>query len=196
MEILTITGGSLYTNCYMAWGDTEGCFLVDPGFQADQILDQVRARGKKVEAILLTHGHFDHIGGVKEIAAQTGCKVYIHEADLALPSQLTMGTLPYTDHYADGDTLELAGLKVQVVHTPGHTPGGVCLLCGNAIFSGDTLFAGTCGRTDLPGGDYKIMLQSLSRLAALTEDYRVLPGHGEDSLLSYERRSNPYMQGA
>ena len=196
MEIMTITGGSLYTNCYMAWGEGDGCFLVDPGFQADPILEQVRAKGKKVEAVLLTHGHFDHITGARQIAEETGCKVYIHKADLALPSQLTMGTLPYTDHYDEGDTLKLAGLQVQVLHTPGHTPGGVCLLCGSAMFSGDTLFAGTCGRTDLPGGDYKQMLASLARLATLEEEYRVLPGHGEDSLLSYEKRSNPYMQGA
>ena len=92
--------------------------------------------------------------------------------------------------------LEIAGLKVQVLHTPGHTPGGVCLLCGSAMFSGDTLFAGTCGRTDLPGGSYKQILASLARLAALESEYRVLPGHGEDSLLSIEKRSNPYMQGA
>lgn len=196
MEILKITGGSLYTNCYMAWGEGDRCVLVDPGFEAAQILDCVRSKGKQVEAILLTHGHFDHVGGVKEIAEQTGCSVYIHEADLTLPSRLTVGTVPATDYYADGDVLSLAGLRLQVLHTPGHTPGGVCLLCGGCMFSGDTLFAGTCGRTDLPGGDYKQMLRSLGRLAALEGEYRVLPGHGEDSLLSVEKGSNPYMQGA
>ncbi|MBO5318011.1 MAG: MBL fold metallo-hydrolase [Oscillospiraceae bacterium] len=195
MKIFTIPGGSLYTNCYMVWQE-EGnkCILIDPGFDAEQILEQVRSRGKEVEAVLLTHGHFDHVGGVKDIAAETGCKVYIHKADLALPNRLTLGTVPCTHHYEDGDTLVLAGLTLKVLHTPGHTPGGVCLLCENAMFSGDTLFAGTCGRTDLPGSDHRKMWDSLARLAALEEDYLVLPGHGESSTLSVEKRSNPYLQ--
>lgn len=197
MEITTIQGGSLHTNCYLVSGETDGsCVLIDPGFQAEQILEQVRSKGKTVAAILLTHAHFDHISGARDIAEQTGCKVYLHEADRSLPSQLTLSTLPPTENYGEGDVLSLAGLTFRVLHTPGHTPGGVCLLCGDAMFSGDTLFAGTCGRTDLPGGNYKDMLQSLSRLAALEGDWRVLPGHGGDSTLSYERRSNPYLQGS
>jgi len=196
MEVLTITGGSLYTNCYMAWGEGDKCVLIDPGFDGNQILEQVRARGKQVEAILLTHGHFDHVGGVKAIAQETGCKVYIHKLDMELPQRMTLGTVPYTDNYGEGDALNLAGLSIQVLHTPGHTPGGVCLLCENIMFSGDTLFAGTCGRTDLPGSSYKDMWVSLARLAALEQDYRVLPGHGEDSLLSFEKNTNPYLQGA
>ena len=194
-NILTIQGGSLYTNCYMVWGDdADTCVLIDPGFQAEQILEQVRLRGKKVEAILLTHGHFDHLGGVKGIAAETGCKIYLHEADLSLPSQLTLGTIPYTDSYEEGDTLLLAGVTFQVLHTPGHTPGSVCLICEDCLFAGDTLFACSCGRTDLPGGDHRAMRRSLARLAALEEDYKVLSGHGEDSRLSLEKRLNPYLQ--
>ena len=196
MQVLTITGGSLYTNCYMAWGEGDKCILIDPGFDGSQILEQVRTRGKQVEAILLTHGHFDHVGGVKAIAQETGCRVYIHKQDMELPQRLTLGTVPYTHNYDEGDVLELAGLSVRVMHTPGHTPGGVCLLCRDVMFSGDTLFAGTCGRTDLPGSSYKDMWASLARLAALEQEYRVLPGHGEDSLLSFEKRTNPYLQGA
>ena len=195
MKIITITGGSLYTNCYMAFAeDSDKCVLVDPGFDAEQILDTVRSHGKTVEAVFLTHGHFDHIGGVKEIARQTGCKVYIHQADLGLPSQLTVGTVPATDHYTEGDTVTAAGLTFAVMHTPGHTPGGVCLLCESAMFAGDTLFAGTCGRTDLPGSSPKQMRESLARLAKLEEDYRVLPGHGIYSTLDMEKRTNPYLQ--
>lgn len=197
MNIITITGGSLYTNCYMAWGEgSDTCILVDPGFEGEQILDAVRSQGKKVEAILLTHGHFDHVGGVKVIAAQTGCKVYIHKADLELPNKLTLGTIPCTDHYDEGDVLQLAGLSLKVMHTPGHTPGGVSLVCEDVIFSGDTLFAGTCGRTDLPGGSYLEISRSLLRLSELEGEYRVLPGHGESSSMDMERRFNPYMQGA
>ena len=195
MKIITITGGSLYTNCYMAFAEnSDTCVLIDPGFDAEQILEKVRAQGKTVEAIFLTHGHFDHIGGVKEIAPQTGCKVYIHEADLGLPSQLTVGTVPATDHYDEGDTVTAAGLTFQVLHTPGHTPGGVCLLCEEAMFAGDTLFAGTCGRTDLPGSSPRQMRESLSRLAKLEKNYRVLPGHGIYSTLDMEKRTNPYLQ--
>ena len=196
MQVLTITGGSLYTNCYMAWGEGDKCVLIDPGFDAQQILEQCRAQGKQVEAVLLTHGHFDHVGGVKGVATETGCKVYIHKADLEIPNRMTLGTVPYTDYYEDGDVLELAGLTLRVLHTPGHTPGSVCLLSGDVMFSGDTLFAGTCGRTDLPGSSPKQMWQSLARLAALEENYQVLPGHGEGSTLSMEKRYNPYLQGA
>ena len=195
MKIITITGGSLYTNCYMAYAeDSDTCVLIDPGFDAEQILEKVRAQGKTLEAVFLTHGHFDHIGGVKDIAAQTGCRVYIHEADLALPSQLTVGTVPATDHYDEGDTVTAAGLTFRVLHTPGHTPGGVCLLCEEAMFAGDTLFAGTCGRTDLPGSSPKQMRESLSRLAKLEGNYRVLPGHGIYSTLDMDKRTNPYLQ--
>ena len=196
MELITITGGSLYTNCYMAWGEnSDTCILVDPGFDAEQILEHVRSHGKQVEAVLLTHGHFDHVGGAKGIAAQTGCKVYIHKNDLELPNKLTLGTVPCTDHYDEGDILHLAGLTLQVLHTPGHTPGGICLVCEDVIFSGDTLFAGTCGRTDLPGGSYAQISQSLTRLSELEGNYHVLPGHGESTNMDLERRCNPYMQG-
>ena len=112
-----------------------------------------------------------------------------------LNPQLTAGAIDYTDTYEEGDTLELAGLTFEVLQTPGHTPGCVCLLCRDCMFSGDTLFAGTCGRTDLPGSDPKKMRQSLARLAGLDQEYQVLPGHGGFSTLSEEKRSNPFLQG-
>ena len=170
--------------------------LIDPGFEPEALLEQVRAQGKHLEAILLTHGHFDHVGGVKQIAADTDCRVYICQEDLALNPMLTAGVLYYTDTYAEGDTLNLAGLTFQVLQTPGHTPGSVCLLCQDVMFSGDTLFAGTCGRTDLPGGSYASIVKSLRRLAQLEGNYQVLPGHGGFSDLEEERRSNPFLQGA
>ena len=194
MELKTFPIGSLQTNCYMAWAEgSEKCILIDPGYEPELLLEQVRRNRKELEAILLTHGHFDHVGGVKQIAAETGCKVYICAEELKQPLRYSDG-LHYTDTVAEGDVLALAGLTLQVLHTPGHTPGCVCYLCGDTLFSGDTLFAGTCGRTDLPGGDFKAIQASLQRLAALEGDLRVLPGHGMASSLDIERRYNPYMQ--
>ena len=195
MEMLAMCVGSFRTNCYMLWQGEE-CVLVDPGFEPEQILEQVLCKGKKVAAILLTHGHFDHVGGVKHIAAETGCPVYIHEADIRLPSRHTDGQIYHTHTYDEGDVLEIAGMTFRVLHTPGHTPGCVCLLCGDVMLSGDTLFAGTCGRTDLmPYGDPGQMRRSLARLKDLEGDYAVFPGHGHSSTLEEERRTNPFMQG-
>ena len=196
MEIRTMALGSYQTNCYMAWADgADSCVVIDPGYEPERVLEEAFHAGKKIESILLTHGHFDHVGGVKKVAAETGCRVYICQEDLALNPRLTDGAIYYTDTYAQGDALTLAGLTFTVHQTPGHTPGSVCLVSSDVIFSGDTLFAGTCGRTDLPGGSGTQMRVSLERLAAMEGNYRVLPGHGEDSTLDMERRSNPFMQG-
>lgn len=195
MEMLAMCLGSYRTNCYMLWENTE-CILVDPGYEAEFVLEQVRCKGKKVAAILLTHGHFDHVGAVKPIVEETGCQVYIHAEDARLPSQHTNGEIYHTHTYADGDVLELAGMTFRVIHTPGHTPGSVCLLCADVMLAGDTLFAGTCGRTDIPPyGNPMQMKRSLTRLKHLEGDYQVFPGHGHHSTLEEERRTNPFMQG-
>ena len=114
--------------------------------------------------------------------------------ELLMPQRFTAGPIYHTDTYGEGDTLSLAGQQLQVIKTPGHTQGSVCLLCEDTLFSGDTLFAGTCGRTDLPGGDYQTILSSLRRLSSLEGDYQVLPGHGRSSTLAQERIENPYLQ--
>ena len=194
MEMLSMCVGSYRTNCYMLW-ENEECVLIDPGFEPEQILEQVLCKGKKVAAILLTHGHFDHVGGVRQLAADTDCNVYLCQQDLSMPQQMTAGPLYYTHTYGEGDTLTLAGITLQVLHTPGHTPGSVCLIAEDALFSGDTLFEGSCGRTDLPGGDTATILASLARLQQLPGDYRVYPGHGSATTLSEERRFNPYLKG-
>lgn len=195
MEIRTFPVGSYQTNCYMAWeAGSDQCIVIDPGFQPEYLLEQLRLLQKAPAAILLTHGHFDHVGGVKAMAAETGCPVYVHEADLCLRPQFTGGDLYYTHTYREGDILDLAGLTLQVLHTPGHTPGSVCLLSQDVLFAGDTLFAGTCGRTDFPYSDPYQMRDSLARLSALEGDYLVLPGHGESSTLDVERRTNPFLQ--
>jgi len=195
MEMLSMCVGSYRTNCYMLW-ENEECVIIDHGFEPEQIMEQVLCKGKKVAAILLTHGHFDHVGGVKHIAAETGCPVYIHESDISLPSRHTNGEIYHTHTYGEGDVVTIAGMTFQVLNTPGHTPGSVCLLCGNVLLAGDTLFAGTCGRTDIPPyGNPMHMKASLARLKALEGDYQVFPGHGHATTLDEERRSNPYMYG-
>ena len=194
MNITVMPVGAYQTNCYMVWGEGDRCVLIDPGSQAAELLAQVQSQGKKLEAILLTHGHFDHVGAVRDLVAETDCKVYICKEETALPEGLTAGKLYYTDAYDEGDTVQAAGLTFRVLRTPGHTPGGVCLLCEDAMFSGDTLFAGSIGRTDFPGGDWDTIRASLNRLAALEADYRVFPGHGEDTTLDFERKTNPYMR--
>ena len=191
MNIQKLTLGLYQTNTYLLANDTEAV-VIDPGYEADTILDALA--GKTLKAILLTHGHFDHVGAVRELVAETGCPVYLHEADLTMPIQMTAGPLYYTNTYAEGDFVEAAGLSFKVLHTPGHTPGSVCLMCENALFSGDTLFWGSCGRTDFPGGSSAEMHASLKRLANLSGDYDVYPGHANATTLSFKRKMNPYMQ--
>ena len=193
METLPL--GAYQTNCYLVWEEgSDSCAVIDPGFEAQTVLLTARRLGKRIEAILLTHGHFDHVGAVKDLAAETGCKVYLCEKDLSMPPMMTAGPLSYTNTYAEGDDFSLAGLSIRVIHTPGHTPGSVCLLVENAMFSGDTLFAGSCGRTDLPGGDWATIQASLKRLAAMEKDYAVYPGHGESTTLAAEKMYNPYLR--
>lgn len=195
LNIHTLAVGPLETNCYIIWGDgSNDCLIIDPGYEPERILSSVKVLGKTVRAILLTHGHFDHVGGVRTIFGETDCDIYLCPEDCKMPETMTAGPLCYTNSYQEGDTLVLAGLTLQVLHTPGHTPGSVCLLCENVMFAGDTLFAGSCGRTDLPNGDWDTLSQSLSRLKNLEEDYTVYPGHGEETRLSLEKTYNPYIR--
>ena len=195
LNIKTLPLGAYQTNCYLVWNESaDTCVVIDPGYQPETVLAEAERLGKKIAAIFLTHGHFDHVGAVRELAAETDCPVYLHEADLSMPPQMTAGPLYYTNLYKEGDFVEAAGLSFKVLHTPGHTPGSVCLMCENAMFSGDTLFWGSCGRTDLPGGNWGVIQKSLKRLASLSGDYDVYPGHGDATRLSFERKYNPYMQ--
>ena len=195
LNIRTLPLGAYQTNCYLVWEEASpSCVVIDPGYEPDAVLNEAKKLGKEIAAILLTHGHFDHVGAVRDLAAETGCPVYLHEADLSMPPQMTAGPLYYTHTYGEGDFVEKAGLSFKVLHTPGHTPGSVCLASENALFSGDTLFWGSCGRTDLPGGSWSTIRVSLKRLATLSGDFDVYPGHGDHTTLSFERKYNPYMQ--
>ena len=194
LKIHTLTLGMYQTNTYIIHEEnSKTCCVIDPGYQASTILEKLNQLGLTLDAILLTHGHFDHVGAVKDLAADTDCRVFLCAEDTALPPMLTAGPLYYTDTYADGTILNIAGLHIRIIHTPGHTPGGVCLLVDDVLFSGDTLFAGGCGRSDL-GGDWSTLVRSLKRLSQIEGYFKVLPGHGESTTLAYEKRYNPYMR--
>ena len=191
LKIHTLVLGLYQVNCYVVHNaDSDRCVVIDPGYHPEKIDAFLREKGLQLEAILLTHGHFDHVGGVKDLAED--CKVYLHPLEHTMPQALTAGKLYATDEYSD--SFSVAGMDFTVLHTPGHTPGSVCLIVEDAMFSGDTLFAGSCGRTDLPGGDWATIQTSLHRLAELPGDYRVFPGHAEETTLAQERQYNPYLR--
>ena len=193
MEIQALQVGSIPTNCYLVFdpGRTDA-LVIDPGDNPERIFAALN--GRTPAAVLLTHGHFDHTGALSAFA---GVPIYIHEADAPMLSDphLSVGDgngdlrpRPAATHLlADGEQLHLAGLDLAVLHTPGHTPGGVTYQIGDALFTGDTLFAHGYGRTDLPGGDFSALRRSLRRLLHLAGDFRVFPGHSESTTLNHER---------
>ena len=195
LNIHTMPLGLYQTNTYIVSKEgSKNCIIIDPGYEASTILGRVALLGLEVEAILLTHGHFDHVGAVRAIAADTDCRVFVSEKELSLPPTMTDGPIYYTDLYPAEGTLSIAGLDIKIIPTPGHTPGSVCLLMADAMFSGDTLFAGSMGRCDFPGSSIFDMRKSLKKLYNLAGDYRVFPGHAGATTLEYERKTNPYLR--
>ena len=196
--------GPVMTNCYLAVNEeTKEALVIDPGDEAARLIQKIRERNVTPAAVLLTHGHFDHAGAARELADAFGILIYAHEKEkktLEMPGINLSGMTgePPASYHADvfvkdGDVLDLAGFSVRVLFTPGHTEGSICFFCGDALFSGDTLFQGSCGRTDLQTGDWGQMMESLKRLRDLPGEYNVFPGHGPATTLAEERRSNPYM---
>ena len=203
IKVETLTLGNYQTNTYIVHNsESPTCAIIDPGFEAKTILAKVKALGLAVDAILLTHGHFDHVGAVEEIVEATGCKLWMREADWSqFPNPVNLRLFPlancdFTEVQLceEDEIIHAGGLTFRVMETPGHTWGSACYLCGDAIFSGDTLFARSCGRTDLPGGDWDTIQESLTRLRDLPGDFTVYPGHGPNTTLAAERMFNPYMR--
>ena len=191
------------TNCCLIGDEAANvCAVVDPGGSPELVLDMVARSGLELKMVLLTHAHYDHVGAIPALLEQfPDLPVYAHEGELCpAGSPNPRYFLPHLGGnqrtYGEGDTVKLGGLVIRVLHTPGHSRGSVTLLAGDLMLSGDTLFAGSCGRVDLPGGDEGQMWASLARLGRLTEDWTVWPGHGEATSLDYEKQTNPYLRQA
>lgn len=204
IEVQTFSLGALGTNCHILYDADGQAVIVDCDGSGREVEAFVQQRQLCVRLIALTHGHFDHIGAVQTLRERYACPVCIGEKETALLASpalnlseaMAMRPLSLTADrtVADGDAFDVGQMHWQVLHTPGHTAGSVCYVVDRFLVAGDTLFAGSCGRTDFPTGDPKAMRASLQRLAAFTGDYTVLPGHGSATTLHWERAHNPFMQ--
>lgn len=197
MNITMLQVGPIGTNCYVLCDETEKkCAVIDPGGDPQRVERVVAGTGCAPTAILLTHGHYDHTGAVDALlSAWPGVAAYISPKD-PLGQEIFPALQGEVRHYDEGDTLAVGRLRVQVLATPGHSAGSVTLRCDDVLFCGDTLFAGSCGRTDLAGGSMEEILQSLRRLGELEGNLTVCPGHMETSNLEREQRENPYLRQA
>jgi len=208
VKIVQIPNGVFAENCYLVVDEQAAeCAVVDPGEEAGLILHKIAETGAKPVAIWLTHAHVDHVLGVTRIAAETAAPVWLHPADRALydavPEQAAwfgLGApprLPAPDReLVHGEQVAVGELRFAVRHAPGHSPGSVCLVGPGAVFSGDVLFAGSIGRTDLPGGDFETLIASIEReLLPLPDDTILYSGHGPESTIGRERRTNPFLTG-
>jgi len=198
--------GPFASNCYIVGSETtkEG-MVIDPGGDSKQILDEIKNLLLEIKLIVLTHAHIDHAGALKEVKETTGAGVAVHVDDakslrmlahsLSAPFRLFYPAPPSPDRLLeDGDSIDIGGLHFKVIHTPGHTPGGICLLGEGIIFTGDTLFNQSIGRTDLPGGSHSKLMKGISsKLMALPDNIIVYPGHGPETTIGDERRSNPFL---
>jgi hydroxyacylglutathione hydrolase len=204
VKILSLTLGPLATNCYLVWSEGQrSALLVDCAGGPQGVAEAARQRDLDISLVANTHGHSDHTEGLAELKRLTGAEVAIHELDASMlcdPELSGAMMFGYRQEEVaadrllrEGDTVSVGDLRLTVVHTPGHTPGSICLLGHGVLFSGDCLFAGGIGRVDLPGGDERAMLESLTRLVELDPDVKVYPGHGPATTIGEERENNPWL---
>ena len=199
MKVSIMQVGPIGTNCYILEAEKK-IAVIDPGDEAERILEVLEETEGTVEYILLTHGHYDHTTAVPELHKDLPeAKIYIHQADANGAGSRLFPLAGQVDDlllYDEGDALPLGSLTIEVLHTPGHSKGSVTLKAGDVLFTGDTLFAGSMGRTDLSGGDEEEIMASLKRLGELEGDFTVCPGHMQTSTLDQERKTNPYLRMA
>lgn len=203
MEIHELVVGPLKTNCYIVTSDQNHAVIIDPGFDAEKIVAKLREIGAKPKFILLTHGHFDHIGaveGLKKTYPEMKSVILKDDKDICKNPSLITGEIgsPIQPDllFEEGDFVKLDELSFKYIATPGHTKGSACIVCEDKLFSGDTLFSRGYGRCDLYGGSAKEMKKSLGKLGLLEGDFEVFPGHGPGTTLEIERYANPYLRKA
>ena len=201
MKVKLLRVGPIGTNCYILEDDqTNLAAVIDPGDEPELIQEALEKEGVEVRYLLLTHGHYDHTTAVPALhRVYPQADIYIHQADANGAGSTLFPLAGEVDDlklYDEGDVIRLGDHEIQVLHTPGHSPGSVTLKVEDVLFTGDTLFAGSCGRTDLRGGSYAEIMASLKKLGQLPGDYHVCPGHDVTSTLERERRSNPFLMEA
>ena len=198
MKIIAYSLGSYFTNCYLVYDENAGkACLIDPAVYDDEIINVISSKGLTLEYIILTHGHFDHILGADGFRDKTGAEIAVYELETEYLDFLEDDEKFSADILLkDDDTLTFGGISLKVMHTPGHSKGSCCFICGDekVMFSGDTLFKGTIGRYDLYGGDYDTLMESLQKIKSIKENYMVYPGHGDSTTLAYEILQNPYFR--
>lgn len=201
MIIKRLVVGPLEENSYIVGDEkTKDAVVIDPGDEGDRINDMIKDEGFKVSAIICTHAHFDHVGAVGDIKAATGAKILMHKDDVKTYGMardqgaiwgFEVDDLPAPDGFLDeGDEVKVGGLSFKVLHTPGHSPGGICLYGEGIVITGDTIFQGSVGRTDFPGGSYERLKESFVRLLELPDDTKVYSGHGPETSIGRERSEN------